>query len=189
MITRSALLFSVLALSIAASAATKAENTTPKANDALVEAIAARQFDAAKSILKKDKSITIDALSSQGQTGLMRLAEEGDRDAVSKTLQLGAKLDAKNAKGETALWYAVYGGHEDLALELIEKGAKVEGQLSESKECLVHYAAKAQLAKLAATLKTKTPACLKQKNSDGQTPAEIAKSFGDDALAKTLSPR
>jgi ankyrin repeat protein len=166
----------------------KSESSSAKpSNDAIVEAIASGKFDEVKSL--KARGVSVDAISSEGLTGLMKLAEEGDSDSVRRLLDLGAKLDVKNAKGETALWYAVYGGHEDLALDLISKGAKVDGVVGESKDCLIHVAAKSQLTKLADVLKTKTPNCLAMKNSDGSTPAEIARSFGDEALAKKLTPR
>ena len=117
-------------------------------NDEMATAIAHSDF--AKVKVLKNKGQSLDAVASDGTTGLMRLAGEGDTASVREALKLGATPEVKSAKGETALWYAVYGGHEELALEMISKGAKADGVLEASKECLLHYAAKAQLSKLAA---------------------------------------
>lgn len=167
--------------------ATASSSTAKPTNDAIVAAIASGKFDEVEAL--KKKGVSIDALSTEGMTGLMKLAEEGNEGAVHRLLKMGAQLEAKNAKGETAIWYAVYGGHETLALDLISRGALVDGVASDSKECLIHAATKAQLSKLVDVLKTKTPSCLTMKNADGKTPTEIAKGFGDETLAKKLVPK
>lgn len=182
--TLSALFIATLLSSAVGSASTVVQ---PKpSNDAIVDSIAAGRFDEVKSL--RARGASLDAISSEGMTGLMKLAEEGDTESVHQLLAMGARLDVKNAKGESALWSATYGGHEDLALEMIAKGAKPDGVSKDANECLLHVAAKSQLKKLAEVLKSKTPKCLAMKNSDGKTPAEIAKGFGDDVLAKKLTP-
>ncbi|MES2854847.1 MAG: ankyrin repeat domain-containing protein [Bdellovibrionota bacterium] len=158
----------------------------PEVNDTVVDAITTGQMEKVSSLTKKGASI--DSLSSDDQTGLMKVAGEGDKTTAEQLLKMGADLNKANTKGETALWYAVYSGHEELALSFIAKGAKADQILADSKECLVHFAAKAQLPKLSAKLAKLTPKCLSQKNVEGQTPSDIAKGFGDTKLASTLSP-
>jgi ankyrin repeat protein len=154
--------------------------------DAMVEAVTSGQTALVKKLIKEGQSI--DALSTYDQTGLMKVAEDGDAATVDRILKLGADLNRQNSNGETALWFAVYGGHEDLALSMIAKGAKADQIKKDVKECLLHSAARAQLPKLAAKLKALTPNCLTLKNEDGQTPSDIVEKFGDKKLAALLAP-
>jgi ankyrin repeat protein len=172
-----------------AASSTKKAEPKPKApvnGDVMVEAITSGKMDQVKRLMAQ--GISIDSISSDDQTGLMKLADDGDQATVNQLLKLGANIDQANSSGETAVWFAVYAGHEQLALSLLSKGAKVNQVKKDSNECLIHYAAKAQLVKLSTRLKSKQPKCLSQKNSDGLTPAEIAKSFGDVKLATLLAP-
>ena len=166
------------------------EKLTPKQgqDDAMVDALARSEIVAAKKLHKK--GVSYDALASSDEmTGLMRLADEGDDSGVASVLALGANINAKNLNNETALWFAVYSGHEKLALNLLKKGANAEGQRPDSKECLMHMAAQSGLSTLALRLKKLTPKCLTQKDIDGRTPAEAAKSLGYMKLAKSLTPK
>jgi ankyrin repeat protein len=154
-------------------------------SDRMVEAVMsgnAKQIDA----LKK-KGVSLDAVSSDGETALMKLAGDGRTADVKKAITLGAKANAKNNDGETALFSAASSGHADLAIYLISKGAKAD-QVSSLKECALHAAARAESMKLAKKLKELAPSCLKQKNDEGRTPAQIATDLGNTELAKLLKP-
>ncbi len=166
------------------------EKLTPQQeqNDAMVDTLARSEIAEAKKLHKK--GVSYDALASSDEmTGLMRLADDGDETGVASVLGLGANINTKNSNNETALWFAVYSGHEKLALSLLKKGAKADGQRPDSKECLLHMAAQSGLTTLALKLKKLTPKCLTQKDIDGRTPADAAKSLGYTKLAKSLTSK
>ncbi|HVK61521.1 MAG TPA: ankyrin repeat domain-containing protein, partial [Bdellovibrionales bacterium] len=141
--------------------------TAATANESIVDLIASGQMDKVKALTKK--GVSIDTLSND-QTGLMKVAEDGDKTTTEQLLKLGADVNKTNSKNETAVWFATYGGHEDLALALLDKGAKADQVNKDTKECLLHAATKSQLTKLTARLKKLSPQCLSVKNIDGQTP-------------------
>ncbi len=136
----------------------------------------------------KKKGIGMNSLGADGLSGLMRLADDGNKKGVEIALELGADLNFANQDGETALFYATYSGHEAIALDLLKRGAKADIVLKKNNECVVHSAAKASLLKLSQELKKLAPQCLKVKNSDGQTPSQIAKDMGSAQIAKVLTP-
>jgi ankyrin repeat protein len=59
---------------------------------------------------------------------LIEAAAAGDREAVSRLLDEGAKVEAADASGRTALVAAAYGNHVEIAEALIEAGADVNAQ-------------------------------------------------------------
>lgn len=136
----------------------------------------------------KKSGTSINALGPDGLTGLMRVADDGNQDGVNLALKLGADINQANSNGETALFYATYSGHESVALELLKRGAKADLVLPQSKECVLHSAAKASLTRLGRELKKSAPACLAQKNTEGKTPYDLAKEMGASELAKALKP-
>lgn len=181
-------LFAFVMVTVAGAAVPKtAAVVSDKDRDAMVEALQKSNFETAKKLHKK--GISYDVLSStEDMTGLMQLADEGDDAGVVEALNLGANINAKNSVGETALWYATYSGHEELALQLIAHGASPEGQRPDSKECLLHMAVQADLVKLSQKLMKLTPKCASVKDSEGKTPAAVAKALGYKKLAKIVSP-
>ncbi|KAM0253873.1 hypothetical protein ACHAQJ_007104 [Trichoderma viride] len=62
-------------------------------------------------------------LEPLNKTPLIKAAEEGNMDAVSKHLQLGADLRCTDRLGKTALHYAAENGHSDIAQLLLIRGA------------------------------------------------------------------
>ena len=155
--------------------------------EAMADALAKGELAKAQALHKK--GVDYNSLGADELTGLMRLADEGDDIGVKNALALpGVDLNAKNAAGENALWYAVYSGHEKLALSLLARGASAAGQKPDTKECLMHMAAQAGLSELGAKLMKATPKCASQKDQDGRTPSDVAKSLGYDKLAKVLTP-
>ena len=168
-------------------AAAKKYVATQEDNDAMVDAIS--KGDEAKVKLLQKKGVSLDAMNGDEMTGLMNAADEGDDVAVNELLKRGAKINLKNSHNENALWYAVYSGHDKMALALIKKGADPSAIRPDTKECLMHQAASGGLIELSKTLMKLTPKCAKQKDIDGRTPAESAKSLGYDKLAKILTPK
>ena len=169
-------------LSATSSVATEADR------DAMVDALAKGDYAKAKKLHKK--GVSFDALSpSDDMTGLMRLADDGIEEAAAEVLKLGANINARNTVGESAVWYATYSGHEKLALSLITRGASVAGQRPDSKECLLHMAVQADLLALSKKLMKITPECAAVKDSEGNTPAAIAKAMGYSKIAKIVSSR
>ena len=173
----------LLSLSFAANAA-----STPSASDSekMVEAIFSGNQKQIAAL--KKKGVSMDALSSNDMSGLMQLSDEGRLAEVKKTIAAGAKADAVNSNGENALFTAAYSGHVDVAEYLMSKGAKADRVSKSSKECALHAAVKSEQLALAKKLKAAAPKCLIQKNSDGKTPADLAKELGNDELAKLLKP-
>lgn len=154
--------------------------------DQMAEALA--RGESAKVQALKKKGVSLDVLSSSGTTGLMQAAEEGRVAEVKKAISLGAKVDTVNDDGETALFSALYSGHDDIASVLLAKGAKANRVTKSTKECALHAAVKSQQVAIAKKLKAAAPACLKQKNIDGKTPADLAQDLGNTELAKLLKP-
>lgn len=56
---------------------------------------------------------------------IIRMAEEGDSEAVIDALRNGSDVDARDEKGDTALMKAAYGGHSDMVKSLIQEGWNV----------------------------------------------------------------
>ncbi len=158
---------------------------TPEQDEAMADAISKGNFTKAKALHKA--GVGYDVLGSDELTGLMRLADEGDSASIKEALKLGAELNTKNSNNENALWYAVYSGHEALALELLKKGATASDIRPDSKECLMHMTAQSGLVEMSAKLVKLTPKCLTQKDADGHTPSEVAKSLGYKKVAKILA--
>ncbi len=155
--------------------------------DAMVELLVKGDYAQAKKLHKK--GVSFDALSSSDDmTGLMRLADDGIDQAAREVLKLGANINARNAAGESAVWYATYSGHEKLALSLIARGASAAGQRPDSKECLLHMAVQADLSALSRKLMKITPECATLKDSEGNTPAAVAKSLGYTKIVKIVNP-
>lgn len=149
---------------------------------------AIQKMDRGLILTLKQKGVGMNSLGADGLSGLMRAADDGNKKAIELALELGADLNFANQDGETALFYATYSGHEALALEILKRGAKADIVLKKNSECVVHSAAKASLLKLSQELKKLAPRCLKIKNSDGQTPSQIAKDMGSNQIAKVLAP-
>jgi ankyrin repeat protein len=64
--------------------------------------------------------------SGERYTALMNAARNGDSEAVSRMLDLGANINEKTSKGKTALMLAAAGGFTDTVKLLIERGADVK---------------------------------------------------------------
>ncbi len=160
----------------------------PASDDAGKMADAIQKQNSSQIAKLKKTGTSVNAVGPDGLSGLMRLADEGNQAGVNFALKLGADLNHTNSNGETALFFATYSGHEDVALDLLKRGAKADLVLTQSKECVVHSAAKASLTRLGRELKKVAPSCLTQKNSEGKTPYDLAKEMGAVELAKALKP-
>ncbi|MGD8569498.1 MAG: ankyrin repeat domain-containing protein [Gammaproteobacteria bacterium] len=66
------------------------------------------------------------ACSGERYTALMNAARNGDSEAVSRMLDLGANINEKTTKGKTALMLAAAGGYTDTVKLLVERGADVK---------------------------------------------------------------
>ncbi|RYZ77556.1 MAG: ankyrin repeat domain-containing protein [Proteobacteria bacterium] len=177
---------SLLVSQVAFAAAANTGKVAQADSDSMAEAIFKGNSKQVQAL--KKKGVSLDAVSSSNTTGLMQLAEEGRLAEIKKIVAQGAKVDKTNADGETALFSATYSGHDDIALFLLSKGAKADHVNKSTKECVIHAAAKAQLTDLSKKLAAAAPKCLKQKNVDGKTPADLAIELGNPELAKILKP-
>lgn len=135
----------------------------------------------------KDAGVSLNVIDQSQQSGLMKLAESGDVQAVDAILKLGANLNIENNRRETALWSAVNGGHEKLALHLLDLGAKADQLHAVAGECLMHRAIKDSMRELTLKLMKVTPGCMAQKNANGETPLELAKRLRADDIVAVLS--
>ena len=184
---KSLLIFTVIVLSQAGFAKAKvAGNASTEESSKMADAI--QKMDRTQVVALKAKGISINSLGADGLTGLMRSADDGNKKGIEFALEMGSDLNFANQDGETALFYATYSGHESGALKLLKRGAKADIVLKKNNECAVHSAAKASLLKLSQELKKLAPQCLKIKNSEGQTPSQIAKEMGSSEIAKVLQP-
>lgn len=178
---KSLLILTTIVLSQAGFAKSKVEESAKMAD-------AIQKMDRNQVAALKSKGVSVNALGADGLSGLMRSADDGNKRGVEVALEMGSDLNFANQDGETALFYATYSGHEQVALALLKRGAKADIVLKKNSECVVHSAAKASLLKLSRELKKLAPQCLKVKNSDGQTPSQIAKDMGSAEIAKVLAP-
>ncbi len=184
---KSILIISLIAISQAGFAKAKVSGNV-SGDESAKMADAIQKLDRTQVEALKKKGVSLNALGADGLNGLMRLSDDGNSKGIEQALQMGSDLNAANQDGETALFYATYSGHEQVALDLLKRGAKADIVLKKNNECALHSAAKASLLKLSKELKKLAPRCLKIKNSDGQTPSQIAKDMGSPELAKVLKP-
>lgn len=88
------------------------------------------------------QSATRGASPNEILAGMMRAALIGDTSAVTRFLDLGAKIDAVDNTGRTTLIEAVFGGHLDTIQELLNRGADVNAQDVDGWTALMEAASK-----------------------------------------------
>lgn len=70
-------------------------------------------------------NVSINSTNNDGDTALMKAADDGKLDAVKTLLSSGANVNARNESGETALMLAADEGHTEIVKELIAAGADI----------------------------------------------------------------
>jgi ankyrin len=65
-------------------------------------------------------------LQTEGHSGLLRAARNGNLDKVLEILKSGVDINAANANGLNALHLASKEGHADVVRELLKRGAQVD---------------------------------------------------------------
>lgn len=71
-------------------------------------------------------NVSVNSTNDDGDTALMKAADEGKLDAVKTLLAAGANVNARNRDGETALMMAAGEGHTEVVKALIAAGADVQ---------------------------------------------------------------
>ncbi len=149
---------------------------------ALVRAIRMDNLDIAR-ILLDHPGIDIDTSSSFGETALMLAAFKGNELLVDELLSKGASVN--RVGGWTPLHYAAANGHDAIVRKLLAKGARVNVQ-TKSGVTPLYMAARMPSRQVVMTL-LRAGAYRDLCNDKNQSPADIARSAGDEELAKFLA--
>jgi len=149
---------------------------------ALVRAIRLQNKDVIKELLACPK-LDLNMSSIYGETALMLAAFSGDIDLVKALLAKGAQF--QTTLGWSALHYAATNGHEAIVKLLIEKGANVNVRTSAGITPL-YMAARSKHRKVVMQL-LRSGAYRDLCNTKQQSPADAARSAGDEELAKYLA--
>jgi ankyrin repeat protein len=154
----------------------------------LALSISACSFTSAAAFASDNSTSATQSKKIELTAKLIEAAEAGESAAVSSLLKSGADVNGTNDEGETAIWLAVYAGHETLALDLIKRGAKTDSILKKTSECLLHRAVLGRLVQLARVLAQRDPKCKTQRDFQGHTPLDLAKSMKprNESLAHVL---
>ena len=117
-------------------------------------------------------------------TPLIYAAIFGDVTVVQVLLEGGANLEETDTNTSTALHYAAYYGYLDVSRLLLDWGAKVD-PLDTWKETPLHWAAWAGHLSVVKLL-VERGADVRLKNDNGQTASDVARSWGNRAVAEWL---
>lgn len=158
-------------------------NTIVNGGDpALVRAIRMDSDSVVEALLNAD-GIEIDVASEYGETALMLAAFKGNMPLVEKLLAEGASVN--RIGGWTPLHYAAAQGHNDIVKLFLEKGARVNVQ-TYSGITPLYMAARKPSREVVMTL-LRAGSYRDLCNDKGQSPADAAKTAGDEELAKFLA--
>lgn len=158
-------------------------NTIVNGGDpALVRAIRMDSPNVINTLLEA-KGLEVDTASEYGETALMLAAYKGNRELVNRLLELGASVN--RIGGWTPLHYAAAQGYDDLVRLFLEKGARVNVQ-TYSGVTPLYMAARKPSREVVMTL-LRAGSYRDLCNDKGQSPADAARTAGDEELAKFLA--
>lgn len=119
-----------------------------------------------------------------GDTALIRAADNGNERQLVSLLNLGADLYARNEDGNTALLSLASSGSIELFQLLLEKGADINDKDNKDNTVLMKAAEAGNLIVVEELLKKKIDTTLK--NQDGKTALMLAQKLGHEEVVALL---
>lgn len=113
-------------------------------------------------------------------------AQEGNVDVVICLFIAGANIDLQGTHDLTPLHWAISKGHQDMCMFLLERGCKVDLLDSRARTPLHWAALSGMMPILRPLMKKGLVAYLDTPDSEGLTPAALAKKYGHTLVAKKL---
>jgi ankyrin repeat protein len=130
--------------------------------------------------------MTVNGLDRVGRSALHHAALRGDPDTARELLDRGADVDLRDVEGFTSLHLAAQGFHLHVARLLIAHGADVDARNKfGNTPLLVALVNSRGQAEMIALLK-EAGADVNLKNHAGSSPADLARSVVNEALARIV---
>ena len=130
-----------------------------------------------------------DAVDENGQTALHRAAADNDANQIVTLLRLGADPNIRDEDGDIALISALKAGHTEPIRYLLGNNGANPALPDNRGDTALHWAARLNMHRVAAALVDEIRFDMNARNTDGQTPLDVASLSGSVEAAAILIRR